>query len=340
MNALLPCAVDEIDAFLSRPARGVVESLERHVGDVLVAGAGGKMGTTLALMLRQAVGDSRRVMAASRFSNPAVAHGLREAGIEVHPVDLVDPHAVAALPDAPVVFFLAGQKFGTADAPEMTWAMNTVVPAVVAERYRGSRFVAFSTGCVYELTTPESGGSTEDGRTAPPGEYAQSCLGREGVFRFFAPRHQSPTALVRLNYACEFRYGVLIDLAERVLRGEPIDLTVGHVNLIWQRDACAHAIQCLDLAAIPGRPVNVTGAEVLSIRALAEALGDRLGRAPTFVGEPSGTAWLNNAAMSHAAFGRPETSLAEMLDWTAAWLLAGGATLRKPTHFESVSGKF
>jgi len=339
----LPFTAATLDDFLAVPTDGVMETLRRHPGDILIAGAGGKMGGTLGLMLAAAArktGDARRIMAVSRFSSGQSRALFESHGVETISCDLMDRAAVDALPDAPLVIFMAGQKFGTSDQPELTWAMNTVVPANVAERYRRSRIVAFSTGCVYSLTTVASGGSREDSPTAPPGEYAHSCLGREGVFRYFSKRHGTPVALVRLNYSVEPRYGVLVDIGQRILSGEPVDLGMGHVNLIWQRDACAHAIQCLDLAGSPAVPVNVTGPDTLSVRRLAEELGRRLGKTSSFAGSESELAWLNDASWSHRQFGPPPTPVSDMLDWIAAWLREGGRTLGKPTHFESSDGKF
>jgi len=339
----LPFPPEKLDDFLSTPTDSVVETLRGHDGNVLVAGAGGKMGGTLCLMLADGMrraGLQKRVMAVSRFSSAASRELLESHGVETISCDLIDRSAVDSLPDAPLVIFMAGQKFGTRDAPELTWAMNTVVPPNVAERFRNSRIAAFSTGCVYALTNVESGGSREDSPTDPPGEYAHSCLGREGVFRYFSKRHGTPVALVRLNYSVEPRYGVLVDIAQRILADQPVDLTMGHVNLIWQRDACAHAIQCLDLANSPAVPVNVTGPGILSVRTLAEELGNRLGKQPRFSGSEGALAWLNDASFSHAKFGPPPTPLSDILDWTAAWLQQGGPTLGKPTHFETGDGKF
>lgn len=340
---LLPFTSATLDNFLAVPTDGVIATLRRHDADVLVAGAGGKMGGTLCLMLAAAMrqaGVQRKVMAVSRFSSPESRALMESHGAQTISCDLIDRAAVDALPDAPLVVFMAGQKFGTSDQPELTWAMNTVVPANVAERYRTSRISAFSTGCVYSLTTVESGGSREDSPTAPPGEYAHSCLGREGVFRYFSKRNGTPVALVRLNYSVEPRYGVLVDIGQKILAGQPVDLGMGHVNLIWQRDACAHAIQCLDLAGSPAVPVNITGPDILGVRTLAEELGRRLGKVPTFSGSESDLAWLNNAAWSHREFDPPPTQICDMLDWTAAWLQEGGRTLGKPTHFEASDGKF
>jgi nucleoside-diphosphate-sugar epimerase len=339
----LPFSAATLDDFLAVPTDGVVETLRRNPADILVAGAGGKMGGTLCLMLAaaaQKAGGARRIMAVSRFSSAQSRELLESRGVETISCDLIDRAAVEALPDAPLVIFMAGQKFGTSDQPELTWAMNTVVPANIAERYRRSPIVAFSTGCVYSLVSVASGGSREDSPTAPPGEYAHSTLGREGVFRFYSKRHGTPVALVRLNYSVEPRYGVLVDIGQRILSGQPVDLGMGHVNLIWQRDACAHAIQCLDLAGSPAVPVNVTGPDILSVRTLAGELGRRLGRVPAFSGRETELAWLNDASWSHRQFGNPPTPLQDMLDWTAAWLQEGGRTLGKPTHFETSDGKF
>jgi len=343
MKVELPCDAESIDDFLSRPTEGAVETLRKHPGDILVAGAGGKMGGTMSLMLARAAaeaGGQRRVLAVSRFSDAGSRDLLERHGVQTESVDLLDREAVARLPDFPLVFFLAGQKFGTRGRPELTWAMNTVVPANVAERWKHARIVAFSTGCVYSWATPESGGSREDDATEPPGEYAHSCLGREGVFRFHAQRYGTPVALVRLNYAVEFRYGVLMDLAQRILRGEPVDVSIGWVNVIWQRDACAYAIRCLEACASPAQPVNVTGAGILPVRELAVALARRMRKSVHFTGTEQPKAWLNNARWSHERWGAPPTALDDMLDWTAAWATEGGRTLGKPTHFESSDGRF
>lgn len=340
---MLPCSADEIDLFLSRPTPGVIRTLQECPGDIVVAGAGGKMGATVSLMLARAVreaGSAARVTAVSRFSDAGQRLLLEKEGVSTRSADLLDRAAVQNLPDAANVIFMAGQKFGTSGAPDITWAMNTLVPHHVAERWSSARISAYSTGCVYSLTTAASGGSTEDSPTEPPGLYAHTCLGREGIFTWHARTRGTRTALVRLNYSVEFRYGVLVDIGLRILQEEPVDLTSGHVNVIWQRDAAAHSIQCLSLAAAPAVPVNVTGAQTLSVRWIAEELARRLGKTATFSGHEGELAWLNNASRSHSLFGPPETSVEDMLDWTAAWLLRGGRLLGKPTHFESGDGKF
>lgn len=343
MSVSLPCDPAAIDDFLSEPDDGVRDCLRRLDGDILVAGAGGKMGGTLCLMLAKAlrdIGSSATVTAVSRFSSPQSRTLLEDHGVRICQADLLDRAAVSGLPDAPNVVFMAGQKFGTSGTPHVTWAMNTLVPALVAERYRESRFAAFSTGCVYSLVSPESGGSREDSETDPPGLYAHTCLGREGILQWYAERYGTRISLIRLNYSVEFRYGVLVDIAQQILSGQPVNVSVGHVNVIWQRDACSHAIRCLEVAASPAVPVNVTGPGILRVRDLAEGLGRRLGRSVAFAGEEAPACWLNDASWSHARFGVPPTPLGSMLDWTAAWLQNGGFVLGKPTHFESRTGRF
>lgn len=339
----LPCRLEECDDFLSRPTPGAIESIARLDGPVMIVGAGGKMGPTLAIMAAramQAAGLSHPVTAVSRFSNPAARSVLEAAGVTTISCDLLDRTAVAALPDSPNIIFLAGQKFGTSDGPERTWAMNTLVPANVAECFPASRTVAFSTGCVYSFSTIASGGSREDSPMEPRGDYANSCIGRERIFQFAATTRGTPVCLYRLNYAIDFRYGVLVDIAQKVLAGTPVDVTMGHVNLIWQGDANARAIQCLELASAPARAMNITGPETLSIRALATRFAALLGRDVTFTGTEAEHVWLNNAGDSFRLFGYPQVTVDQMVQWTAAWLSHGGATLGKPTHFETRDGKF
>ncbi len=336
-----PCPPDQLDAFLATPTEGVIETLSRHDGDVIVLGAGGKMGATVSIMLREALrelGGNRKVIAVSRFSDPKAR--ARFEGIETISADLLDREAVNCLPEVPNVFFLAGQKFGTSSAPELTWAMNAIVPAYVAERYRASRIVAFSTGCVYPFVTVASGGSRETDPIEPIGDYANSCVARERVFTYFSKKYQTPVCLYRLNYSNEPRYGVLVDIAQKILAGEPVDVSMGYVNVIWQRDAVARAIQCLDVAGSPAVPMNITGPEIVSVRHLAERLARALGREVKIAGQEAESAWLNNAGRSFQLWGYPTVSLDQMIEWTAAWLLQGGETLNKPTHFEARDGKF
>ncbi|HPA20514.1 MAG TPA: NAD(P)-dependent oxidoreductase [Verrucomicrobiae bacterium] len=335
----LPCDVADVDGFLSEPTEGALRSMGGMEGDAIVLGAAGKMGPHLAMMLRR--GIRGRVFGVSRFSDGGARERLTAAGVETIACDLGDRDAVARLPEAPNVFFMAGQKFGTSGAPDATWAMNVLVPAIVAERYRGSRIVAFSTGCVYPFVSVGGSGSREDDAVGPPsGEYAWSCVGRERMFAHGARRHGTRVALFRLNYSVEFRYGVLVDIAQKILAGEPVDLTMGHVNIIWQGDAVARAIQSMELAASPPGPINVTGPDTLLVRDLAARLGRRLGREPRFTGAESATAWLSNASRSIALWGAPSVSVDQMIEWVASWLEIGGRTLGKPTHFEARDGKY
>lgn len=306
-------------------------------------GAGGKMGPTLTRMAARAareIGDGRRVIAVSRFSSSAAERELRDAGVETIRADLLDAGAVAALPDAPNVVYMAGQKFGTSEAPSATWVMNTIVPARCVERYRQARIVAFSTGNVYPLVAARAGGARETDAVGPIGEYAASCVGRERIFEHYAARHGTRVAIFRLNYAIDLRYGVLADLAQKVWTGRPVSLSMGWVNVIWQGDANRIALECLPLAAAPPFVVNVTGAEALSVRALATALGDRLGRAPRFEGTERPDALLSDTSRMRESFAAPEMSLDTMLDLVADWTRAGKPTLGKPTHFEEREGRF
>jgi len=338
---LPPCPPDRVDHFLAEPTEGVLKTLRESTGDFMVLGAGGKMGATVALMLKKGLeklGRSEKVIAVSRFSDAAAR--AKFEGIETISCDLLDREAVQQLPEAPNVFFLAGQKFGTSSGPELTWAMNAVVPAHVAEKFRRSRIVAFSTGCVYPFVPVSSGGSREEDEIAPTGDYANSCVARERLFTYFSKKHQTPVTIYRLNYSVEPRYGVLVDLGQKILAGEEIDVSMGYVNVIWQRDAVARAIQCLEVAACPPAVMNVTGPETLPVRHLAERLARALDCKAKITGKENETAWLNNAGLSFQLWGYPETPLDRIIEWTAAWLREGGATLNKPTHFETRDGKY
>ena len=333
----------QLEEILSEPTPGVVETLRGQPGAIAVLGVGGKMGPTLARMARRALdtlGRHDTVYGVARFSAPGTAERLREIGVEPVTADLLNRAAVAALPDAPNVIFLAGQKFGTAQGPDLTWAMNTLVPAYTAERYATSRIVAFSTGCVYPLVVVAGGGAREEDPLGPPGDYANSCVGRERIFTHFSRRNGTRIALVRLNYAIDLRYGVLLDLAQKIVNGEPIDVTMGHANIIWQRDANAQALQCLAHAASPPFVINVTGRDILSLRDLATRLGTRLGKAPVLVGQEAPTSWIVNPAKAYKFFGPPSVDVDQMITWVAGWVKRGGTTLNKPTHFEVRDGQF
>jgi nucleoside-diphosphate-sugar epimerase len=328
---------------LSAPSPGTLDALRSTPGDIVVLGAAGKMGPTLARMARRALdalGRRDRVVAVSRFSHATAERALHEHGIETLRCDLLDRNAVAALPDAPNVVFMAGQKFGTRDAPSATWAMNVVVPAMAAERYAASRIVAFSTGNVYPLTPVAAGGAREGDLPAPVGEYAMSCLGRERIFEDASARRGTRVAIVRLNYAVDLRYGVLVDIAQRIARGDAIDLRMGYANVIWQGDANDWALRCLAHASAPPFVVNVTGRETLSVRAVAVRLGELLGRAPVLSGTEAPDALLSNATLAHSMFGAPSMPTNTLIELVAEWQLAGKPLLGKPTHFEERTGAF
>jgi nucleoside-diphosphate-sugar epimerase len=338
-----PRSEEELDALLSAPREATVAALAGVEGDIVVLGAGGKMGPTLARMAaraRDAAGSKRRIIAVSRYSADGTEYFLNEAGVETIKCDLLDRDQVARLPDAPNIIFMAGQKFGTRDAPSRTWMMNVVVPAICAERYGGARAVVFSTGNVYPLTPVSGGGSRETDSTSPVGEYAQSCVGRERIFEHYAAARDSKIAIVRLNYAIALRYGVLTDLALKVAYGQPIPLAMGHVNVIWQGDANAAALELLAHASNPPFIVNVTGSNTLSVRELSAALGERLGRRPVFEGVEAPDALLSNTGVMRRILREPDTPLDTMLDWTADWVKRERPLLGRATNFDARDGQF
>jgi nucleoside-diphosphate-sugar epimerase len=333
-------SVAELETFLSAPPPELIADLARVPGDILVLGVAGKMGPTLARMAKRAA-PCKRVLGVARFSDPSVRRGLEVAGVETISCDLLDRGALAQLPRLDNVVYMAAMKFGASGNPALTWAMNVHVPALVAETFQSSRIVAFSTGCVYPFVPVTSGGASEDTPAEPPaGDYASSCVGRERMFEFFSAARGTPGRLLRLNYAIDMRYGVLHDIARKVLDGVPIDLSMGHVNVIWQGDANAVALRCLARVTNPTSPINVTGPQTLRVRQLAEALGQRLKRVPQFTGTEAKTGWLNNAGRMLAEFGPPRVPLEAMLDWTADWLLRGMVSHGKPTHYEVRDGRY
>ena len=343
---MLPAAIEseaQLEELLSRPSPADVAFARALAGDVLVLGAGGKMGPSLARRVRragEAAGVPRRVTAASRFSEPGLAESLRRDGIEAVPCDLLDPASLERLPSAGDVLFLAGRKFGSAGRPDLTWAHNTVLPTHVARRFASSRIVVFSTGNVYPLVDTSSSGSIETDPTGPMGEYAQSCLGRERVFEYFSREKGTPCLLFRLNYATDLRYGVLADVARKVWNGEPVDLTVPKVNAIWQGDANSYAFRALELAASPPAVLNVTGPGQVAVREVAQRFARRFGREVRFAGEEGPAALLSDASRCRARLGEPEVPLDLLVEWTAAWVEAGGRDLGKPTKFERSDGRF
>ncbi len=340
-----PTSEAELDEELSNPRDATVAALAGTPGDIIVLGAGGKMGPTLARMAVRAAeradgGNRRRVIAASRFSSPAAEEALHASGVETIRCDLLDRDAVRRLPDAPNVIYMAGQKFGTSGAPSRTWMQNVVVPSICAERYARSRIVAFSTGNVYALTPPSSGGARESDPLAPVGEYAASCLGRERVFEHYSAASGSEIVLLRLNYAIDLRYGVLVDIAARIMRGEAVPLAMGWVNVIFQRDANRAALELLPHASSPPLVVNVTGSETIGVRAVAEELARRLERDVAFEGHEAPNALLSDSSLMRRLLGAPEMPLGTLLDWVAAWVGGGNPLLGKPTGFEKRDGSF
>lgn len=341
--ACLPCEPSCVDDFLSEPSEAVVSAVRRMNGDFAVLGAAGKMGLHLCLMLQKAIvrsGARARLVAVSRFSSVNDRRQFEAGGVATRACDLCDPAALKSLEPVENVIFMAGAKFGTADQPALLRRMNVEMPQMVAHHFSSSRITAFSTGCVYSFVPVTSAGSSEESETQPVGEYAQSCLGREQAFRQAALEFGSRLALIRLNYSVEFRYGVLVDIAQRVLRGEPVDVTTGHLNLIWQRDAVAQTLLSHELASTTPFIINITSPEIFRVRDLARRFGDHFDREPVFCGEEAETAWLSDASRARRLFGPPETTMEEMTGWIAAWLQTGGATHGKPTGFEKRDGKF
>ncbi|WP_435005068.1 NAD-dependent epimerase/dehydratase family protein [Tundrisphaera lichenicola] len=335
--------VAHLDDLLSTPDEDVIEALGRVEGDILVLGVSGKMGPTLARMaLRgsELAGVRRRVFGVARFSDEAAESSLLEHGIETIRCDLLDPVALDRLPDAPNVIFMAGMKFGSTGREGMTWAINTHLPGLVARRFAKSRIVAFSTGNIYGLTPVARGGSKESDTPSPQGEYAMSCLGRERIFEYFSVSMGIPTALIRLNYATEMRYGVLVDLARKVQAGEPVDLAMGYLNAIWQGDASAQTLRALEHVESPACFLNVSGPETLSVREVAGRFGELFDKPVTFRGQEAPEALLSDTSKARGLFGPPRVGVDRVIEWTADWLGRGGPTSGKPTRFEVIDGRF
>lgn len=335
--------IEELERKLSEPSEALIEDMKAIEGDIVLLGVGGKMGPSLACLLMNAIrqsGVERRVYGVSRFSEGGLRERLEAEGIHTIACDLLDDEKLQALPDARNVIYMAGNKFGTTGNESFTWAMNAYLPGRVAEKYRESNIVVFSSGNVYPFISVGGGGADESVAPGPIGEYAQSCLGRERIFEHFAKKHGIPMFIYRLNYAIDMRYGVLLEIAKSVKAGKPINLTMGHANVIWQGDANEIAIRALLACSTPVNYMNVTGPETMSIRWAAEQFGRRFGIDPVFEGTESETALLNNASKSYQRFGYPRVSLLQLIDWTAEWVEAGGAMLNKPTHFQERKGKF
>jgi nucleoside-diphosphate-sugar epimerase len=335
--------VEQLEDRLTLASEADIAFAGRLRGEVMILGAGGKMGLTLAKRFRRAfdgAGGRRRVLAVSRFQSGDAGREFEKAGIETVSCDLLDSGEVAALPVVENVLFLAGRKFGSSGDPDVTWAMNTLVPANVARHFRDSRIVAFSTGNVYPFVAVESGGCLERDEPAPRGEYAQSCLGRERIFEYYSKQFGTPCLIFRLNYAIDLRYGVLVDIARHVYEGSPVDVSVPAVNVIWQGDANSYAMRSLELCESPPRYLNVTGPETISVRRAAEYFAGRFGRPLHLTGESEELALLSNAGACHAALGYPQVSAAQLMEWVARWIEVGGASLNKATKFQVMDGKF
>ncbi len=334
---------DQLEDLLSKPTPACIEAMSRIKGDILILGVAGKMGPTLAHMVVRATeqaGVKRRVIGVSRFSNPAEESKLNQWDVETIKADLLDPDQLKGIPEAPNVIYMAARKFGSTGDEPFTWAMNSVLPGMVAQRFRSLRIAAFSTGNVYPLVPVVGGGSCETDPTGPIGEYAMSCLGRERAFQFYSKKHEVPVSLIRLNYACELRYGVLVDVARKVFDEQEIDLSMGAFNAIWQGDANAMAIASLADAATPAFILNVAGPEILSIRSVCEKFGAMLNKSPTFVGTEKTDALISNGQLGHRLYGYPSVPVEQLMLWIAGWVASGGENINKPTHFETRDGKY
>lgn len=335
--------VETLEELLSRPTPELIEMMDRLEGDVIVLGACGKIGPTLTRMARRAAdeaGGSRRVIAVDKLVPPRMRKRFESQGVELICADLLERKDLDALPEVPNVVYMAAMKFGSSGREETTWAMNTHLAGLVCERFWRSRIVAYSTGNVYRMVPVDSGGAKEDHPLGPIGEYAMSCLGRERMFTYFSRTLDIPVVLVRLNYANELRYGVLTDVAQKVLAGDPIDVTMGYFNVIWQGDASAMVLRALEHTATPPLAVNVTGPETLSVRQVAEEFGRLLDKPVSFVGTEAPDALLSNAQMGHDLLGPPRVVAEQMIRWVADWQRRGGTTYGKPTKFQVRNGNF
>lgn len=336
-------SIEDLEHYLSAPTLGVTEAMKSIPGNILVLGVGGKMGPTLAMMAKRAsdeAGVSRRVIGVARFSEEGLEDRLQQAGIETIRCDLLNHDELNALPDAPNIIYMAGMKFGSTGNEGLTWAMNCYLPGMVCERFPKSRISAFSTGNVYHLVPVEKGGSVETDPLNAQGDYAMSCVGRERMFQHFSQTQGTPVILIRLNYAAEQRYGVLVDIGMKVWTGQPVDLTTGYLNCIWQPEANAMVIMSIQRANSPAEILNVTGPENMSIRKLAEDFGALMDKTPEFSGTESPEAFLSNTSKSFEWFGKPQVTREEMIKITAEWIMNDGAMLDKPTHFETRDGEF
>jgi nucleoside-diphosphate-sugar epimerase len=342
-NASLPDHfrdVEHLEQVMTEPTSAVVKEFGQLDGDLIILGIGGKIGPTLARLAKRAA-PGKRIVGIARFSEPGLREKLTGWGIECVEADLLDRAQIEALPRLTNVIFMAGRKFGASGNEDLTWAMNAHVPTLVAEAFAGSRIVAYSTGCVYPYVNVLHGGATEDTpATPPPGVYANSCVAREQMFHYFSRTHGTPGRIIRLNYAIDMRYGVLHDIAQRVFKGEPLSLAMGHVNVVWQGDANAMVLRALAHCTVPTSPINVSGPDITSVRWLAEAFGRRFGKRPVLTGTEALDGWVTNTAQAMRLFGYPRVPLDLMLDWQADWISRGLPSLGKDTHFDTRDGTF
>ena len=335
--------IAELEAKLAEPSEALVRDIAAIDGDIMLLGVGGKMGPSLARLAKNALkqaGVHKKIYGVSRFSDKALKAELEADGVETIAIDLLNDAELQQLPDVKNVIYMAGNKFGTTGNEHFTWAMNAYLPGRVAEKFKRSRIVVFSTGNVYPLTPVRSGGATEDTPPGANGEYGMSCLGRERVFEHFSRKYGIPMVIYRLNYAIDLRYGVLLEIAKSVKEGLPIDVTMGHVNVVWQGDANEWALRCLNVCSAPPAVFNFSGPETISLRWVANEFGKRFGVEPNIVGTEADTALLSNCAKAHRTFGYPRVTLMQMIDWIAEWVKADGVTWNKPTHFQEREGKY
>ncbi|PTX18882.1 nucleoside-diphosphate-sugar epimerase [Pontibacter mucosus] len=335
--------LEKLEYELLSPSDRLLQDMAKIKGDIILLGIGGKMGPSMGKLARRAVeeaGLNKRIIGVSRFSDGSLRDELESHGIETIAADLLHEEELRKLPEVENVLYLAGNKFGTTGKEAFTWAMNAYLPGRVAEKYRDSNIVAFSTGNVYPFVPVTSGGLSEESAASPVGEYGQSCLGRERIFEYFSQKNNTPTLIYRLNYAVDFRYGVLLEIARAVYEGREIDLRTGNVNVIWQGDANEIALRSLLHCQAPAKILNVTGPETLSVKWVAEQFGQLFDKEPKFVHEVQPTALLSNASEAHKLFGYPRVTIREIIDITALWLTEGGSTFGKATHFQEREGKF
>lgn len=334
---------EKLDELLTTPSQALIEDMKKIKGDIMVLGAGGKMGPTLCILAKKAIekaGINKRVIAVSRFSDPIATELLHKNQVETIPCDLLDTAQLRALPEAENIIYMAGRKFGTDGSEWKTWAMNATLPAFVAEKFQRSNIVVFSSGNIYPIVPLSSGGCSETDKIGPVGEYTMSCLARERAFEYAANHYGTNIFIYRLNFAVDLRYGVLYDMANKIMKEEPIGIETPVLNCIWQGSANEIAIRGLLHASSPAKIMNVTGPETVSIRKAASMLGDILGKEPIFEGEPGNDAYLNDSAEAMETFGYPAVSIRTLIRWQAEWILDGGRALGKPTHFEERRGSY